>query len=117
MNKLSFCKNWNNKLDCEYFTTIRLSTSSNREYYFDSLNKVFDVRLKDKSYCKASLESMNEYSLHNLCDKNDYLVTLDTGLSVDKFYKLMERFYNRKKEWQEGSTFFLVLLFRRSNET
>jgi hypothetical protein len=53
-NVIKFSHNWNNKLDCGVFTTIRNATEEKYNYYKDSRAQVFNVQLKGKGIIKKA---------------------------------------------------------------
>ena len=85
----SFCHNWNNKLDCTVFTTIRKYTPSNWKYYQSLHDRVIDIHVKKLVYCQATLRRFRRCRLRDL-DKD--LISVDTGISPDKSMVLFARF-------------------------
>jgi len=84
--QIKFSRNWNNKLNQEYFTTIRRLTPIKAEYYLDNLHKVFDVILNGKKYCEARLLCVESIKLGDI----PYgLRAVDTGSESPRkvFYK------------------------------
>jgi hypothetical protein len=106
--KIKFIKNWNNKLNCNYFTTIRLYNNKKFYYYEKNLAKEFDVLVKNKLYCKAILRKVSIQTLRDII--SSILVYLDSGLNKIDFYNLMCRFYGEKIEL---TTELIILLFER----
>lgn len=85
MDKLEFSTNWNNKLDCKCFTTIRLFNPSK---HFKG-NK-FEINLKKKFKGKAEiLGTITTY----LKDLNDYMCYLDTGYNKEQTTDILLRMY------------------------
>jgi hypothetical protein len=84
-NKIQFSKNWNNKLNCNFFTTIRKPETFN--YYSARVNELFQVLLNNTFFCSAYLKDAN---LVDLADVNPELHVLDTG-SMD-WKKIFENF-------------------------
>lgn len=111
MNQIKFSKNWNNKLNCDYFTTIRLQTRSKKEYYWDRVGQEFSIFVLDKEIGKGILKSLECTILREI--GNNCLTYLDAGLDRGEFYKLMETFYKNKPEWEQDLTPMLLLLFKR----
>ena len=96
MSQVRFLKNWNNKLNNDYFLTIRLWTPSKHRYYLSqqmNFEKV-NVLVDDELYCRAKLICMNTDILKNIPEWACYV---DSGYSKSKFYKLLENFYKNKK--------------------
>jgi hypothetical protein len=85
-NIVKFAHNWNNKLDLDFFTTIR--KAEKYQYYQLREGETFKIMLKDKLYCEAILEDV---SLKRFEDITPELMVLDTGT---KDYKtLFEKFH------------------------
>ena len=110
---IRFAKNWNNKLNCDYFTTIRLGTQEKYSYYINNDGKIFTVMLKNKFYCNAKLIDIISTDLESIF--NQGLNWTDAGLSKEDFYKLMKRFYGKKPECDDDPSMIdlLVLIFRK----
>lgn len=83
---LTFSYNWNNKLDCKVFTTIRLS---NR---FQIGQKV-EIILKGKSLGYGEIIDIKGFYLENL---NDWLAMIDTGYSANECRKILKKMYKSK---------------------
>lgn len=93
MNEIKFIKNWNNKLDCTVFTTIRKYTPQKFDYYSNHINETFNVILgrgNDKSKCQAVLKRVNSDNLKRL---PFILLWLDTGLTdTEKIQEVFKDF-------------------------
>lgn len=94
MKTIKFSHNWNNKLDCDIFTTIRRFTEEKYLYYSQSLGECFNVVLTDLDntdkelvYTKAKLVSVMEEDLREIPLG---ILILDTG-SFEPF-KIFEQF-------------------------
>jgi hypothetical protein len=85
---LRFNKNHNNKLNCEYFTTIRLNSAKYEK------GKTLSVILEDKgvlrSICKAEIVELRLIQYHQL---SDWMCYLDGALSADDFKNQLYWFY------------------------
>lgn len=87
MTRITFTKNWNNKLNCNYFTTIRKDTG----YHTQFVGKQYDVILKEKPFCKAKLDRVIQ--LKDMCDSYlDAILKIDTALEREDSEKLFKRF-------------------------
>lgn len=108
MKNIKFLHNWNRKLDCDVFTTIRRHTKAKEKYYLDSVGEEFDILLNGVTYCYARLE--NVYT-SRLIDLLYPLLRLDTGASsIEGAFEVFKRFglgddsivivltFNRKRE-------------------
>lgn len=78
LRQLRFNRNWNNKLNCEFFTTIR-------QVSFDKEERV-EVFLKNEPYCEAECIECKPARLGSL---PPYLIVLDTGLYEDQARKTL----------------------------
>jgi hypothetical protein len=87
MEKLEFSTNWNNKLDCKCFTTIRLF---NQSKHFRG--NQFDVFLQKKFKGKAIVLGITIAKLEQL---NDYVCYLDTGYNRLETIGILRKIYPR----------------------
>lgn len=102
MEKLDFSTNWNNKLDCKCFTTIRVF-SSFKHYKGNE----FAVFLKTQTKGKAVVLDSWRIKINEL---TDYVCYLDTGYSREETINIMKKMYPRidfKK------TDFVILLLKK----
>lgn len=84
LDKIKFSTNWNNKLDCNCFTTIRLF---GRKY---SIGKTFEIILKENHLCSAIVQDMIVTKMEFL---NDFNCFIDTGYSKIETEKLFKKMY------------------------
>ena len=82
---LTFSYNWNNKLDCNSFTTIRLEWP---EMY--QVGMVKDVQLKGEDKGKAQIMAIKPFYLSQL---NEFIARLDTGYGVEECTNIIRRMY------------------------
>lgn len=91
-NKIKFSKDWNKKLQCRFFTTIRNANYSN--YYVLRVGEKFDVYLNKKYIFKAILHDASVVKFEDV--KTPELFVLDTGElnyeDVFKKFKLKDTF-------------------------
>jgi hypothetical protein len=73
---IRFKKNWNNKLSCSAFTTIRRCSEEKMTFYSDNLGEVFDVEVSGIVECAARLIGMRKMLLKDIPEE---LVIVDTG--------------------------------------
>ncbi len=114
MSNIRFSKNWNNKLELVYFTTIRMHTKNKFNYYKkekDS-NSVFNILLRGEKKGEAYLVDME---VNELMYIPEWLCLIDAGLNKEEFSKLMEEMYKEKykEEWKGPNTLFIILCFKR----
>lgn len=91
MKSISFVHNWNKKLDCDVFTTIRSNTDVEKyAYYYKSIGEVFQVLLNGVDYGRAELLGVNATGLGFIGPE---LLMVDTGtVSVIKALEIFESF-------------------------
>lgn len=87
MEKLEFSTNWNNKLDCKCFTTIRVY---NPTKHFHG-NK-FEVHLQKKYKAKVEVLSVGVIKIKDL---TDYICYIDTGYSKQETIEILYKMYPR----------------------
>jgi hypothetical protein len=85
MEKLEFSTNWNNKLDCKCFTTIRLY---NHAKHFNG--NQFEVYLRKKYSAKVEVIAL---SLLKLSQLSDYVSYLDTGYNREETKAILVKMY------------------------
>jgi hypothetical protein len=92
MDRVNFNKNWNNKLFCDFFTTIRVR-DDNRFQLGKSINAVLlsgDQEILSKP---VKIYALHHLKLENLTDT----VTLpDTGMNRDKTIGMFHTMYKGK---------------------
>ena len=85
MIQIPFSYNWNNKLDCQAFTTIRI---------YQPQKHCAGVRvepvLKGTSYGPATIMDVKPFMLDKL---NSFIAYLDTGYSVEECRGIILRMY------------------------
>jgi hypothetical protein len=105
-----FTRNWNNKLHNEYFTSIRLKTVQNRDYYdagseflisLDSHGPIFHAEIVKTQVLKLGQIGSLTY--------------LDAGMSPVDFIEMMKRMYSKKIKEDEHilDQDFHIILFKR----
>jgi hypothetical protein len=85
MEKLEFSTNWDNKLDCKCFTTIRLY-NPNKHFRGNQ----FEISLQNKFKGKATVLGITKAKIHEL---NDYICYLDTGYSRNETIEILQKMY------------------------
>lgn len=99
--RTDFSYNWNNKLECQYFTTLRLHNE--KKYQKDSVHSIY---LKNKFLFDASVEDVRVVSGKYL---NAFVCGLDTGYSVEATKGILSRMYKKTLEEVETQNFSFVL--------
>ena len=87
MEKLEFSTNWNNKLDCNCFSTIRLFDT--RKHF---KGNVFEVFLQKKTKGKALVLGTIITKLDKL---TDYVTYLDTGYNKEETQAIFKKMFRR----------------------
>ena len=113
MNQIKFSKNWNDKLRCDYWTTIRLYTREKAIYYTGNIEQDFNVVINGRKYCEARLVGV---CFTALCTIPEHLTYTDAAMNRQDFTKLMAQMYSKKPEWKERDTKFIILTFKRAND-
>ena len=103
MKTLTFSKNWNNKLNCEWFTTIRLWPHKGR----------CRIRRPDGSTFDAVAVAVVKKPISAL---TTFETLLDAGLHPNQFFHLMKEFYSKNDEWNDKETKVYVHLIKRASE-
>lgn len=85
MFDLKFSYNWNNKLDCTAFTTIRLFNSSKHKP-----EEKVNLLLKENPMGTGTIKSVRCFFL---ADLNEFVSYLDTGYSVAECQKIIHTMY------------------------
>ena len=92
MNELNFSYNWNNKLDCKCFSTLRLS---NRFNVGDNVT----IKLNDKFHSFGQVVFKKRFLRSQI---NDAIAYLDTGYDSKECIKILDRMYkNKGVNWNE----------------
>ena len=87
MSKISFIKDWINKLQCRVFTTIRKFDLKKYTWYQSKINEIFDVEVAGIVRFQVRLCSVKFEQLDKI---EPYLLFLDTG--EDEPLKIFKKF-------------------------
>lgn len=85
LTEIQFSYNWNNKLKCKSFTTVRIE--NHRKYL---IGQEYYIRLNKEIISKAKIRMISRLNLESI---NDFISFLDTGYSVDEFKSIMKKIY------------------------
>lgn len=96
---LRFTSNWNNKLDCHAFTTLRLFNPS-----LHFIGKRVHIWLNDDDKGTGEIKAIRRFLLTEL---NEFVAYLDTGYSPDETRKI---FHNMYHQIDFATTKFALLL-------
>jgi len=103
--RLVFSKNWNNKLLCFVFTTIRPNSNKYKE------GDIIDVRINERFFCYAKVLGIQVKTISELIAAGHHRV--DTGLSGKEFFELMDSFYSKKIWWKGIETEMQIIFFEK----
>lgn len=102
MNQLKFSYNWNNKLDCKAFTTLRLSDRF-------KVGQQYEIILKDESKGIAMVKDVR-YTLLNQI--NEFVARIDTGYSMGECRNILTRMYkNKNVDWETKRISLILLVY------
>ena len=97
---IRFSRNWNNKLDCNVFSTIR--RAGKRRY---EIGEYYRIEQSEKTFW-ARCESV---TLIKLSEITEEIALLDSGLSLDDFKVVMKRMHSGITD----DTYFYYIILRR----
>lgn len=100
MKRINFAKNWNGKLHCEAFSSLRLA---NAEKYV--VGETYEVWLGERVHSGAVLVSARLLPLREMTEEMAYL---DTGLSLKETKALLREFYSEITE--ESKMHYLIFI-------
>jgi len=84
LKEIAFSYNWNNKLSCNCFTTIRLM---NKKYI---VGETYQIVLKKKAIKIAEVVEIRNFKLSSL---NEFIARLDTGYSKSDCEQIIRSMY------------------------
>ncbi|MCK8495856.1 hypothetical protein M0L20_28580 [Spirosoma sp. RP8] len=100
--RLEFSYNWNKKLDCHSYTTLRLA---NPERY--AIGRQFGIYLNGKHWHDAEVLDVKTLTLDQL---NEWIARLDTGYSLDQCREIIQTMYkNRSVNWETQPLNWILL--------
>ena len=107
MEELKFSVNWNNKLLCTYFTTLRLSDRF-------KIGQKYPVLLKKKQIGIGEIMAKKYLYLKQI---NDYIAGLDTGYSAIKCKEILKTMYKKKLiDWNIQQLCLYLIRLERQNK-
>jgi len=104
MEAIIFEQNFNNKFDCEYFTTFRFPDNK----YIN--NKQLDCKLKTGKGLKIIRAEIVEIRVLTLDKINSYIAGIDAGMSVAEFITCIKRTYADRVRDFDTQIFYYILL-------
>ena len=102
---IKFQTNWNKKLGCDYFTTLRLANPA--KYKPGNQHKVMLLEKGTwRDYGLAEVTGVRILRIHQL---NEFICGLDTGYTVDETKNILYTMYKDKVADVNKADFNLVL--------
>ena len=100
MKAISFFYNWNNKLDCKAFTTLRLS--SNYE-----IGDKLEIILKKEPKGHGEIVDIKKLKLSDI---NEWVARIDTGYSQKECQDILIKMYKNKNVDWDTQIIYLILI-------
>lgn len=98
---INFSYNWNSKLYCSAFTTIRVK--NDKKY---RIGKVYQIKLADKHQKHAKIIAIQYFLLKNI---NEFMCQIDTGYSRAETINILTKMYGQKA-LKDDFIFSIILL-------
>lgn len=98
---INFSYNWNNKLDCKCFTTIRLTNSNKYRVGLE-----YEIHLKNQRIKNARIVGIKVFTLDMI---NEFISRIDTGYSKEVTVNIINRMYPDTVN-NVNKSFMLILL-------
>ncbi|NQU34246.1 MAG: hypothetical protein HQ521_13530 [Bacteroidetes bacterium] len=101
MNSITYSYNWNNKLDCLAFTTIRLRNDN--KYFVGAIKECY---LHKKYHSKVKIIAIKHFLLSDL---NEFMAYIDTGYSREQTIAIIKKMYkNSNINWATKQLSFIL---------
>ena len=102
MQRIDFSYNWNKKLDCNAFTTLRLSprfqVGEEVEVFLNSARRAGRYRIAGKKELK--LDTLNDYHAY-----------VDTGYNAEECKNILRKMYkNKVQDWNAQPIYFYLIV-------
>lgn len=99
---IPFSQNWNGKLDCDFFTTLRLA--NNNKY---RVGDAYEITLKGIVFCHAKIVEVRYIVIEQV---NDWIARLDTGYDAEACKTLIKTMYKNKQiDWRSQRLAYIML--------
>lgn len=107
LKAVHFSYNWNNKLSCNYFTTIRRKNPIKYK-----IGEKYDITYGEgaKLHVKFRAEIVEIRNIR-FKDINPFIAGLDTGYSLQETKNILHKMYKLKMDFKED--FFSFILFKK----
>ena len=97
---LKFSYNWNKKLECKTFTTLRLSKAY-------KVNDFIKVTCKGIEDFDAQIIGKKSFLLKDI---NDYVAYIDTGYDAEECKNILRKMYkNKNVDWDKQKIYFYLI--------
>jgi hypothetical protein len=123
MLKTKFSINWNKKLNCNFFTTIRLRndnvffTSAKHAIFMKAESDVKDPRFpEEKQYYFLTMCEIVCVEMCKLIDIPETIFLTDTGYDKKKSIEMIQKMYKNNENFNNDSD-FVVITFKKLHET
>lgn len=103
MERFSFSNNWNNKLNGDAFTTLRLS---------GRLNIGQPVEIEYKGQVRVA-KVIDKKRLANIEVINDWMAYLDTGYNADECRAILKRMHHKVPDWANQPIYYYLLRYSK----
>lgn len=97
---INFSTNWNNKLDCMAFTTIRLRNSNKYQ-----IGREYKIILKKDFKKNARIEDIKTIYFNQI---NEFIAHLDTGYSAHETKNIIKKMYSKINLETQPFSFILL---------
>ncbi|MGV8094491.1 MAG: hypothetical protein AB2L24_21770 [Mangrovibacterium sp.] len=104
MDSIKFKKNWNNKLNCDFFTSIRMAGPKYKEG--NILNLLLQKGGINQQLGHVRVYSARPLRIHQI---TEFMARLDSGLSVDELKNELYYMYKETVPDINQAHFFLIL--------
>lgn len=116
LKELHFSRNWNNKLNCNSFSTVRIRNDN--KYVLLDLYRIFlrhEVYPQYVDFSVARLQSITHFYLNKVTPG---ITFIDTNLPVIDFIQLITKMYKKKGvDFHKQQMSFLVFQYLTVEET
>lgn len=110
MDEITFSNNWNHKLDCDCYTTIRLQ--DDRRFVVGCVYKIFFVKKTKNGTEKTYLHDAAIGDIRTMTiDKiNNFMAYIDTGYDAVQCRNIIQMMYkNSNLDWNHQKISFILL--------
>jgi hypothetical protein len=104
MNTIDFSYDWNNKLHCKAFTTLRLHNPAKFQ-----VGNEYQIELKGERLGTAQIISIKSFTIDKL---NDFISYLDTAYNAERCDALIRTMYKNKNiNWNTQLLDFILFYY------